>query len=145
LRDDWADSGLNFDIDSDGLDGNNDVGKEDRRVNTVAPNRLHRDLDGEVSVEARVQHRVTLAQLSVLGQRTPSLAHEPHRSVRHGAPLGRSDKCGVPSSTIVEWMIGRQLWAQVLTGLFVWGINGHEPIVPDPQAESTPHPPIPGS
>ena len=80
---DRADARLDVEVDADRLERQHDVGEEDRRVDAVAPHRLHGDLDDELGVHARLEHPDALAHLEVLGQRAARLAHEPDRRVRH--------------------------------------------------------------
>jgi hypothetical protein len=59
----------------------------------VVPNRLERDLRAEVRLADDLEEAVALAQLPVLGQRSPGLSHEPDRRVLDRlAPAGPDEK-----------------------------------------------------
>ena len=75
--------GDDVEVHADGLERQHDVGEEDRGVDAVPAHRLQGDLDDELGVHARLEHPDALADLAVLRQRAPGLAHEPDRRVRH--------------------------------------------------------------
>ena len=85
-------AGDDVEVDADRLERHDDVGEEDRRVHAVATHRLQSDLGHQVRGRAGLEHGVPHADLAVLRQRAPGLAHEPHRCVRHGKPTGGSDE-----------------------------------------------------
>ena len=58
-------------------DGEHDVGEEDGAVHAEAAHRLQSDFGAELGVLADGEEVVRLADLSILGQRSPRLAHEP--------------------------------------------------------------------
>ena len=82
--DDRPDAGLDVEVHSRGLDRKDDVAEQDRGIDAVAANRLHRELGDEVRPKARLEHPDALAQLAILRQRATCLPHEPHRRMRHG-------------------------------------------------------------
>ena len=71
-----------LDAETDGVVRHDDVAEEDRGVDAVATDGLHRDLTGDRGVGDGVEDRAGSAQFSVLGERPSGLAHEPHRYVR---------------------------------------------------------------
>ena len=76
----------------DGVRRHDDVAVEHRRIDAVSANRLQRDLGGDVGLLDRVEDRSLAAHGAVFGQRTACLAHEPHRGVRTGPTVGRSQE-----------------------------------------------------
>ena len=69
---------LDLHVHADELQRHHDVAEEDARVDSVAAHGLQRDLARHRRVEARIEHAGADTQLAVLGQRAPSLPHEPH-------------------------------------------------------------------
>ena len=67
------------DVDARQLEGNHDVTEEDRRVHPMTAPGLKGDLARELRIEARVEHRRSDAQGTVLRKRAAGLPHEPHR------------------------------------------------------------------
>src|SRR5699024_2668286 len=76
-----TDTGLDVEIDADGLERHDDVAEEDRGIDAVPAYRLHRDLGDHVGARTGLKHRHVGANPFVLGQGASGLAHEPHRCV----------------------------------------------------------------
>ena len=56
------------------------VGEDDRGIEAEAPDRLQRDLGGEIRVEAEIEETAGLgADLAIFGQIAASLPHHPDR------------------------------------------------------------------
>ena len=89
---DGPDPGDDVEVDADGLERHDDVAEEDGRVDAVAPHGLQRDLGDEVGAHARLEHRDALTDGAVLRQRTPGLAHEPHRRPGHRLAARSADE-----------------------------------------------------
>ena len=82
-------AGSDVDAESDGMRCHDDVAVEHGGVDAVAAHGLHRDLGGERRLLDRIEDRTVAANRSVLGQRSPGLAHEPHRRVVSAAAVRR--------------------------------------------------------
>ena len=65
-----------------------DVGEQDRRVDTMPADRLQGDLADQLGVETRLHHGVLGPQHAVFRQRATGLPHEPDRRPRRRAPGG---------------------------------------------------------
>ncbi|SIJ27207.1 Uncharacterised protein [Mycobacteroides abscessus subsp. abscessus] len=74
-------AGDDLDLDAGRLEGDDDVGEEDRGVDSVTTHGLEGDLGDEFGVPAGVEHRGALAQSAVLGQGATGLPHEPDGGV----------------------------------------------------------------
>ena len=61
------------------LERQQQIGKQDRRVDLDAADRLQRDFGGEIGRAADVEQRIALAQRAVLAHVAAGLAHEPDR------------------------------------------------------------------
>ena len=71
------------------LEREQEVGEQDGGVDLDAPDRLQRDLGGEVWRGTDVQERIPLPERPVLGHVTTGLPHEPDRGGIHRlAPAG---------------------------------------------------------
>lgn len=89
VRDHGAGAGHDVQVDAGGGQRHHDVAEQDGRVDPVPPDRLHGDLADQLRHEAGAQHRNALADLAVLRQGPPGLAHEPHRGpARRAATRG---------------------------------------------------------
>ena len=77
-----------LDLDAHPEHREHDVGEHHRRVHVVPPNRLQRHLRAELRLARDLEQPVLLAQLAVLRQRAPGLAHEPDGRALYGLPPG---------------------------------------------------------
>jgi hypothetical protein len=64
------------------LERDQQIGEQDRGVEAETPDRLQRHLGGQRGVLAQLQERHALADLAVLGEVAPRLAHHPQRRLR---------------------------------------------------------------
>src|SRR5699024_1572234 len=88
-----ADTGLDVEIDADGLERHDDVAEEDRGIDAVPAYRLHRDLGVQVGACTAVKHRHVGANMFVLEQGASGLAQETNRYVRNReAPAGAKER-----------------------------------------------------
>ena len=92
-RDDRADALDELDVDSHRDDRSHDVREHHRGVDAVPPDRLKRDLGGQLGRAVDLEERVLLANLAVFGKRAPRLPHEPHRgALDRLAPRGADEQ-----------------------------------------------------
>lgn len=89
MRDDRAGTGHDVEVDSGGLERDDDVGEQDCGVDVVAPHRLHGDFTDHRRIEARLEHSVIGTNGTVFRQGSAGLPHEPH-----GATCGRASGRG---------------------------------------------------
>ena len=82
IRDDGA--GIEVELDAERRHRAHDVRKDDRRVERIALERHQRHLGRELRFAGELLEAVLLAELAVLGQIAPGLAHDPERPARHG-------------------------------------------------------------
>src|SRR3972149_252429 len=75
-----------FEADAQRFQNQQDIGEQNRRIDTQALDRRHGDLGGEVGLFAQLQKAVLRAQLAVLFHVAPGLAHEPYGRVRGFSP-----------------------------------------------------------
>lgn len=101
------DSGGDVDVDPGGLERHDDVGKEHRAIDTMPTHGLERDLGRELGRQAGLQHPDALADCAVLGQRSPGLAHEPHRQAVRSLTARGTNERGVGGRS-VERVLGRE-------------------------------------
>lgn len=94
----------NIDSETDGVGRDHDVAVEDGCIDSVAVDRLESDLGCQIGLFDRLENASRTADRSVLGQTSPSLAHEPHRpshviqspgSPQEGRIIGRHPERGV--------------------------------------------------
>jgi hypothetical protein len=71
---------LEAQVTSERVGNHEDVGKQDRGIETETPDRLQRDLSRQLGIEAEVQESPGLrSHLAILRQVAPGLAHHPDR------------------------------------------------------------------
>lgn len=67
-----------------GLEWQQEIGKEDRRIDLDSSQRLQRDLGGKLRRAAQLQQRIALSQRSIFRHVAPGLPHEPDWRFVHG-------------------------------------------------------------
>ena len=77
--DDRPDAFDEVDVEAHADDRGHDVGEHHGRVDAVPAHRLQRHLGAQFGRPGNLPEAVSLAELAVLGQRAPGLAHEPDR------------------------------------------------------------------
>ena len=80
------------DVDSHADDREHDVGEHHGRVHAEAMDWLQRHLGAELGLPTHLEEAVTLADLPILGQRPPGLAHEPDRRALDVLAPGGADQ-----------------------------------------------------
>ena len=71
------------------LERQQEIGKQNRRIDVDAAYRLHRDGRGQLGRSADVEQGMAAADLAVFGHVAPGLPHEPHRrAIDRLAPAG---------------------------------------------------------
>ena len=86
------DAGPDLDAEADRVQREDDVREQDRGVDAVPADGLHRDLGGDRGVVAELEQASGAAQRAVLGQRAAGLPHEPHGRALDGLPAHRADE-----------------------------------------------------
>ena len=86
-------AGNDVDVDAGELQRHHDVAEEDARIHAVSSHGLQGDLARQFGIEAGVEHLGADPEGAVFGQRTASLAHEPHRGGRRTiAAIGTNER-----------------------------------------------------
>ena len=90
-----AGAGCDIDSEAHGVRRHDDVAVQNGGVDSVAANRLQRDLGGQVRLFDRLKNAAVATDGLVFGETATGLAHEPHRSVVRCRPARRGQKSGV--------------------------------------------------
>ena len=90
---------------AEGLDDQQDVGEEDRRVDPESLHRLQGHFGGRLRVPAQLEKAEASAQGAVLRQIATGLAHEPH-----GRERGRLPPGGAQERKVCAGLVTRHAW-----------------------------------
>ena len=99
---DGAFSGLKFEVEAHGLKRQQQVGEDDRRIDTEFLGGRNGDFCGEFRLLADFDKGVMLANISVLLHVAAGLAQEPYRCAIDGAAQAGADKSAAGPSRIVS-------------------------------------------